>query len=80
MAHCLEGPGLDLCQPEQAQPRQGSERLGKGRGSEVETAGSGESSRGGDPSYCLDICPRTSSELPQLPVVREGDQLGREDV
>lgn len=62
VAHCLEGPGLDLCQPEQAQPRQGSERLGKGRGSEVETAGSGESSRGGDPSYCLDICPRTSSE------------------
>ena len=37
---------LDLYQPEQAQSRQGPERLGKLRGREVQTKGSGEGFRG----------------------------------
>lgn len=53
-------------------------------GREVQMGRPGESSRGGDPSYGLDLCPRTSSEAawarPQLPVARAGDRLGGEDV
>lgn len=72
MGRARRGLGRDLGQPEQAQPRQGPERLGAGRGREVQMERSGESSRGGDPTDGLDICPRTSSEAacarPQLPV------------